>query len=98
MPFCEKGFLEISGNPPSQKASARQSPPSLKATARQEKIRITRIHLEEDTGRLIHSGDSSLVDFNRAGVPLMELVTEPDIAPEQTLSLLCQKLQLILRY
>ncbi|KKQ67814.1 MAG: glutaminyl-tRNA synthase (glutamine-hydrolyzing) subunit B [Candidatus Nealsonbacteria bacterium RIFCSPHIGHO2_01_FULL_38_55] len=98
MPFCEKGFLEISGNPPSQKASARQSPPSLKATARQEKIRITRIHLEEDTGRLIHSGDSSLVDFNRAGVPLMELVTEPDIASGKEARAFAQELQLILRY
>jgi len=62
------------------------------------KIEITRIHLEEDTGRLIHSGDSSLVDFNRAGVPLMELVTEPDITSGKEARAFAQELQLILRY
>ena len=63
-------------------------------------VKITRIHLEEDTGRLIHSKDetSSLVDFNRAGVPLMELVTEPDISSGEQARKFAEELQLILRY
>ena len=42
-------------------------------------IGITRVHMEEDAGKLIHRGDESMVDFNRAGVPLLEIVSEPDI-------------------
>ena len=63
-------------------------------------VNITRIHLEEDTGRLIHAKDetSSLVDFNRAGVPLMELVTEPDISSGEQARKFAEELQLILRY
>ncbi|MCX6765550.1 MAG: Asp-tRNA(Asn)/Glu-tRNA(Gln) amidotransferase subunit GatB [Candidatus Moranbacteria bacterium] len=74
-------------------------------------IGITRIHLEEDTGKLIHPVKSlrdngaspagagyTLVDFNRAGVPLMELVTEPDIESGAEARLFCQKLQQICRY
>lgn len=62
-------------------------------------VRITRIHLEEDAGRLNHAEDgSTLVDFNRAGLPLMELVTEPDIKNAEEASAFAQELQLILRY
>jgi len=62
------------------------------------KIRIRRIHLEEDTGRLVHKDKQSLIDFNRAGTPLMELVTEPDIRSAQQAKIFCQDLQRILRY
>ncbi len=65
-----------------------------------KEIGITRIHMEEDTGKSTHpSGMSySLVDLNRAGVPLMELVTEPDITSGAQARLFCQKLQQIFRY
>lgn len=81
-PFCEKGEMEIQDG---------------KET---KKFRITRIHLEEDTGKSMHptGADYTLVDFNRAGVPLMELVTEPDFTTGREASLFCQKLRQILRY
>ncbi|MFC1645273.1 Asp-tRNA(Asn)/Glu-tRNA(Gln) amidotransferase subunit GatB [Patescibacteria group bacterium] len=66
----------------------------------EKEIGITRIHLEEDTGKLTHPKGArhSLVDFNRAGVPLMELVTEPDFENGNQTRLFCQKLQQICRY
>ncbi|MEK7493533.1 MAG: Asp-tRNA(Asn)/Glu-tRNA(Gln) amidotransferase subunit GatB, partial [Patescibacteria group bacterium] len=62
-------------------------------------IGITRVHLEEDTGRLVHGeGGASLVDFNRAGVPLMELVTEPDIRTAEEAAEFAKKLQMLFQY
>ena len=61
-------------------------------------VRIRRIHLEEDTGTLTHIKDASLVDYNRSGVPLMELVTEPDITSAQQAAEFAKQLQLIFRY
>jgi aspartyl-tRNA(Asn)/glutamyl-tRNA(Gln) amidotransferase subunit B len=83
LPFCSGGYLEI-GEPGGPV----------------KKIGITRVHLEEDTAKLIHpeGADYSLVDFNRSSVPLMELVTEPDIASAREARLFAEELQLILRY
>lgn len=62
-------------------------------------VDITRIHLEEDTARSTHdTSDDSLVDFNRAGVPLMELVTEPVVKDAEQAVRFARELQLLLRY
>ncbi|MDQ3879846.1 MAG: Asp-tRNA(Asn)/Glu-tRNA(Gln) amidotransferase subunit GatB [Chloroflexota bacterium] len=62
-------------------------------------VRITRAHLEEDTARLQHGGRGySLVDFNRAGVPLMEIVTEPDIRSPAQARAYGETLRQVLRY
>ena len=62
-------------------------------------VSLTRIHLEEDTAKSTHQrGDFSLVDFNRAGVPLMELVTEPVIKSAEEASGFARELQMVLRY
>jgi len=65
-----------------------------------KQIRIERIHLEEDTGKLIHpkTENYSLIDYNRAGVPLMELVTHPDIHSASQAREFIKSLQMILRY
>ena len=61
-------------------------------------VAITRVHLEEDTARSLHDqGEGSIVDFNRAGVPLMELVTEPVIHDSKTAGNFARELQLLLR-
>jgi aspartyl-tRNA(Asn)/glutamyl-tRNA(Gln) amidotransferase subunit B len=64
------------------------------------KIRIREVHLEEDTGRLIHpeGADYSLVDFNRAGIPLMELATEPDLRSAKEAREFAETLHLIMHY
>jgi len=61
-------------------------------------VAITRVHLEEDTARSLHDqGDGSIIDYNRAGVPLMELVTEPVIHDAKTAGNFARELQLLLR-
>ncbi|MFA5173481.1 MAG: Asp-tRNA(Asn)/Glu-tRNA(Gln) amidotransferase subunit GatB [Candidatus Paceibacterota bacterium] len=62
------------------------------------KIEIDHVHLEEDTGTLVHEKEATLVDFNRAGVPLMELVTKPCIESGIEARKFCEELQLVLRY
>jgi len=62
-------------------------------------VDLTRVHLEEDTAKSTHdAGDDSLLDFNRAGVPLMELVTEPVIHDAETASKFAKEFQLLLVY
>ena len=86
-PICQNGFLEFD-----LKDKGKQ--PEMK------KVRIHRIHLEEDTGKLIHpkGSNETLVDFNRACVPLMELVTEADIKSAAEAKKFCEELQLLFRY
>ncbi len=88
LPVCEHGYLEIVGN---DSGAIRNN---------MKKIRLTRIHIEEDAGKNIHegTGNQSLVDLNRAGVPLMEIVTEPDISSSKEAVEFMKKLRTILRY
>lgn len=83
-PFGEHGKLEI------------------EVDGQPKTIGITRVHMEEDTGKLIHSvvngKNVSLIDFNRSGVPLVEIVTEPDIRSGEEAKEFLTKLQRIIRY
>jgi aspartyl-tRNA(Asn)/glutamyl-tRNA(Gln) amidotransferase subunit B len=85
LPLCKEGWLEID------------------LDGETKRIGIRRVHLEEDTARSMHrtggAGDAySLVDFNRSGTPLMEIVSEPDVRSGQEARLYVTKLQQILRY
>src|SRR3989344_3631923 len=98
-PLCFDGFLEIPQNK-SQIQSSKSQINSNDQNSKSKKIRITRIHLEEDTGSLLHpeGADYSLVNLNRVGVPLMELVTEPDITSGLQARKFAEELQLIFKY
>jgi len=63
-----------------------------------KRVRINNVHLEEDTGKLYHVGGVSLVDFNRAGVPLIEIVTEPDMRSAEEVRAFATTLRQILIY
>jgi len=93
LPFSRDGWLEIEASP---RGSARG------VDGERRRIGIRRVHLEEDTAKLVHvhrDGEGySLVDFNRSGVPLMEIVSEPDIRSPEEARLYLLKLHTILRY
>ncbi|MDR1770278.1 MAG: Asp-tRNA(Asn)/Glu-tRNA(Gln) amidotransferase subunit GatB [Hungatella sp.] len=82
LPICHDGFVEIH------------------TPAGKKKIGIHEIHMEEDAGKLIHDEweDCSLVDFNRSGVPLIEIVSEPDMRSGDEVIAYLEKLRLIIQY
>src|SRR3989304_1862827 len=82
LPICEHGYVEVV------------------VDGEIKKIGITRVHMEEDAGKNIHGGEEnqSFVDLNRAGVPLMEIVSEPDIRSSGEAVEYMKKLRTILRY
>lgn len=63
-----------------------------------KEVRIRRVHLEEDTGKLSHADAHSFIDYNRSGVPLLEIVTEPDLHSPEEVKAYATKLHAILRY
>ena len=110
LPFCSDGFLnvEVDGTLAAERNDLASEPegvtPLADGSGYTTRIGITRIHLEEDTGKMIHVGGSegrisgathSLVDFNRAGTSLIELVSEPDMRTPEEARRFAQKLRLI---
>ena len=84
LPFSTGGWLDV---------------PARKDGTGGGTCRLTRVHLEEDTGKLTHaSGGSSVVDLNRAGIPLLEIVTEPDLRTPEDAKACLEELRLLLRY
>jgi aspartyl-tRNA(Asn)/glutamyl-tRNA(Gln) amidotransferase subunit B len=70
----------------------------IETEAGRKDVRIRRVHLEEDTGKLSHANDDSFIDYNRSGVPLLEIVTEPDMRSAEEVRAYATKLHAILRY
>lgn len=70
----------------------------IKLANHQKKIGITRLHLENDAGKLTHTGEYSFLDFNRAGTPLMEIVTEPDLSSAFEAKIFAEEMQKILQF
>lgn len=62
------------------------------------RIRITRVHMEEDTGKSIHEGHSTMLDYNKSGVPLIEIVTEPDFTEIAEINAFAKRLKQVVKY
>ena len=65
---------------------------------RRKRVRIREVHLEEDAGKMIHAGDITLLDFNRTGTPLLEIVTQPDMEVGEEAEIFLQQLRRLVRY
>jgi aspartyl-tRNA(Asn)/glutamyl-tRNA(Gln) amidotransferase subunit B len=65
---------------------------------RKRRVRIREVHLEEDAGKMIHAGDMTFLDFNRAGTPLLEIVTQPDMEVGEEAEIFLQHLRRMVRY
>lgn len=70
----------------------------IEVDGKKKKIGIERVHLEEDAGKLTHSADGSLVDYNRQGTPLIEIVSDPDIRTPQEAYAFLEKVKSIIQY
>jgi aspartyl-tRNA(Asn)/glutamyl-tRNA(Gln) amidotransferase subunit B len=70
----------------------------IECQGKKKHVRIHEIHLEEDAGKMIHTGTVSLLDYNRAGVALLEIVTEPDMESGEEAELFIQQLRRLVRY
>lgn len=90
LPIAINGSIEVDDEQSSFSAKSKDGKTSL--------IRINRVHQEEDTGKLTHVGNETLIDFNRSSVPLVEIVTEPDFRDSSQIRDYAKKLQQIFRY
>ena len=97
LPICRDGYVEIEVPEVPGEGSVEDVP---EAGIRRKRIGIHEIHMEEDAGKLIHddSEDCTLVDYNRSGVPLIEIVSEPDMRDAREVIAYLEKLRLIIQY